>query len=621
MPSALQGLLEGKPFMGVVLLVAVCGIVYIVYSTFFQERSRQKPCISDHFDNPSDPLSPSSASTGAATGPGLSAAAIKAATQGAQTDTSGIKGASTTSATDSPINAPNDSPVPYSGWTLPTGTPPSGTVPSANQSSAISSTLPNATVGDPSQSIAQQNDVQSTLDAIANFQVFAANTTPALYPEAVKQQVAETTSAIKDITVPLNTARLSPSSSTLTVAQLSALRDRIGATTKVLSQLPANQGGGATGGAMGGAMGGATGGGTSADAKATPLDVISLDTMKMLSTRIQATVLALTNLSSTEATITQRINKLSQLKSNLDDLITKVTSKAMDLKDVPIKPADADNFLKNLDDKTTPLPPLITMASGTHLPPLNNDASASSATAASAAALQGFTQAFQTLMSQVKFQMTYDPTIGQNAAVMARLHAVEDKLFAYANSSTPLPPAAFDVLKAELKVLGRLVKPDSNNPSSYSPLNYLPTVSTRLADDTGSTPDTPSEEQLMTASGIQGIQGTQGIQGPFLNPVIRPGLTDAQRAARGSAAAFDESTVGGYNYRDRSIEICRQIKAEYGDNATFGCIADPNSVSTDYSWKGNYLSVCNRIGDAWGSQAGDKYGCPPFDPSKKFRQS
>jgi len=475
-------------------------------------------------------------------------------------------------------------------------------VPSANQSSAISNTLPNATVGDPSQSIAQQNDIQSTLDAMANFQVFAANTTPALYPDAVKQQVAETTSAIKDITVPLNTARLSPSSSTLTVAQLSALRDRIGATTKVLSQLPANQGGGATGGAV------------SADAKATPLDVISLDTMKMLSTRIQATVLALTNLSSTEATITQRINKLSQLKSNLDDLITKVTSKAMDLKDVPIKPADADNFLKNLDNKTTPLPPLITMASGTHLPPLNNDASAS-ATASSAAALQGFTQAFQTLMSQVKFQMTYDPSIGQNAAVMTRLKAVEDKLFAYANSSTPLPPAAFDVLKAELKVLGRLVKPDSNNPSSYSPLNYLPIVSTRLADDTGSTPDTPSYEQLMTAS------GTQGTPGPFLNPVIGPGLTDAQRATRGSAAAFDESTVGGYNYRDRSIEMCRQIKAEYGDNATFGCVTDPGSVSTDYSWKGNYLSVCNRLGDAWGSQAGDKYGCPPFDPSKKFRQS
>jgi hypothetical protein len=224
-------------------------------------------------------------------------------------------------------------------------------------------------------------------------------------------------------------------------------------------------------------------------------------------------------------------------------------------------------------------------------------------------------------MSQVKFQMTYDPTIGQNAAVMARLHAVEDKLFAYANSSTPLPPAAFDVLKAELKVLGRLVKPDSNNPSCYSPLNYLPIVSTRLADDTGSTPDTPSYEQLMTASGSQGIQGIQGAPGPFLNPVIGPGLTDAQRATRGSAAAFDESTVGGYNYRDRSIEMCRQIKAEYGDNATFGCIADPNSVRSDYSWKGNYLSVCNRLGDAWGSQAGDKYGCPPFDPSKKFRQS
>jgi len=487
--------------------------------------------------------------------------------------------------------------VPYSGWT-----PASGTTPSAAQSSAISNTLPNSTVSDPSQSIAQQQDIQSTLDAIKTFQTFAANTTPSMYPDPIRQQVAETMNAINDITLPLNAAQLNPSSSALTVAQLSAIRDRIGATTKALSQLSAAQGGGAA----------ATGVpvASAASVGSASADVITLDQMKTLVMRVKATLLALTNLSSTDATITQRIGVLSQLKANLEDLVTKVSSNAMDIKDVPIKPAEAQAFLKVLDDKTIPLPPLIGVAGGNNGTPLNYDPKAS------AAALQGFTQAFQTVMSHVKFQMTYDPSSSQNAAVMARLQAVEDKLFAHAASSTPVTPAILELLKQELTVLGAIVKADPTNHADYSPTNSVPSTSTRLEGDTGSAPSNPTMEQLMLASG-----GPLGAPGPFLNPVVNPGLTDAQRAARGSAAAFDESTVGGYNYRDRAIEVCRQVKAEYGDNSTFGCIADPNSVSSDYSWKGNYLSVCNRLGVAWGSQAGDKYGCPPFDPSRKFRQS
>ena len=623
------------------LVILLCALVAIgcLFAIYATTPSSKKQCISDHFDNPTDPLSPSSPSgaSGAAGGPGVSTAAMNAMNGATgQMDTSGIQGVTATSGlglagspsgpglSGSPINAPPSSVVPYSGWT-----PASGTTPSAAQSSAISNTLPNSTVSDPSQSIAQQQDIQSTLDAIKTFQTFAANTTPSMYPDPVRQQVAETMNAINDITLPLNTAQLNPSSSALTVAQLSAIRDRIGATTKALSQLSAAQGGGAAAtsvpaGSAGsaasvGSVGSVASVGSVGSASA---DVITLDQMKTLVMRVKATLLALTNLSSTDATITQRIGVLSQLKANLEDLVTKVSSNAMDIKDVPIKPAEAQAFLKVLDDKTIPLPPLIGVAGGNNGTPLNYDPKAS------AAALQGFTQAFQTVMSHVKFQMTYDPSSSQNAAVMARLQAVEDKLFAHAASSTPVTPAILELLKQELTVLGAIVKADPTNHADYSPANSLPSMSTRLEGDTGSAPSNPTMEQLMLASGgplgpsgSLSAPGSLSPPGPFLNPVVNPGLTDAQRAARGSAAAFDESTVGGYNYRDRAIEVCRQVKAEYGDNSTFGCIADPNSVSSDYSWKGNYLSVCNRLGDAWGSQAGDKYGCPPFDPSRKFRQS
>jgi hypothetical protein len=207
--------------------------------------------------------------------------------------------------------------------------------------------------------------------------------------------------------------------------------------------------------------------------------------------------------------------------------------------------------------------------------------------------------------------MSYDPATAQKAAVMARLQALEDKLFAYASSSTPLPSSIQDLIREEIKVLAAIVQVPKE--SCRLPTATLPIDSTRLSSTWGnaeSAPQFPTIQQMAAAAG----------GGPFLNPVTTPGLTDAQRAVRGSAAAFDESTVGGYNYKDRAIEMCRQLKEEYGDNSTFGCISDPNSVSSTYSWEGNYRMICNRLGDVWGSQGGLKYGCPEFNPSAKFSQ-
>jgi hypothetical protein len=110
---------------------------------------------------------------------------------------------------------------------------------------------------------------------------------------------------------------------------------------------------------------------------------------------------------------------------------------------------------------------------------------------------------------------------------------------------------------------------------------------------------------------------------PSPDTFVRPGapLTDEQIQNRGSASAFDERTVGGLDYKARAKDVCRQLKEEFGNAREFGCIEDQDSVSVDYSWRGNFQMICNRIGDMWGSDAGDKYGCPPFNPNTKFRQS
>jgi len=382
-------------------------------------------------------------------------------------------------------------------------------------------------------------------------------------------------------------------------------------------------GAGSTGGTGTGSTGSTGGTGPTGLPPPAAPEVITLSQLDGLSTRITAASLALSYLPSSDV-VTGRIKALGLLKANVEDYIAKVRGNFMNIKDVPITPTDAAAFLDAVDDRTKPLPTLIDPAGA-------NNAASHNVDLNSAAILQSLLQSFQTLVASVKFQATYDPATAQNAAVMARMQALEEKLFAYANSSTPLPPAILDAVKQELTVLGYIVRPSASAPpgptAGAPPLPQTYASLTQSAEGF-SAPYVPSAAALASASGTQGPVGNQragnqgaNSQGPYLNPVPFPGLTSAQIASRGSAASFDERTVGGYDYRARTVEICRQIKAEYGDNKTFGCIEDPRNVSADYSWKGNFLSVCNRLGDVWGSQAGEKYGCPPFDPNRKFRQS
>jgi hypothetical protein len=97
-------------------------------------------------------------------------------------------------------------------------------------------------------------------------------------------------------------------------------------------------------------------------------------------------------------------------------------------------------------------------------------------------------------------------------------------------------------------------------------------------------------------------------------------MNDEQIAHRGSASAFDEGAVGGLDYKQRALELCRQIQsAQLGDPASFGCIRDPGTVGPNYSWRGNFKMVCNRLGDSWGRDYPAQFGCLPYDATSKFQ--
>lgn len=102
--------------------------------------------------------------------------------------------------------------------------------------------------------------------------------------------------------------------------------------------------------------------------------------------------------------------------------------------------------------------------------------------------------------------------------------------------------------------------------------------------------------------------------------MMRPGfqMNDASLAQRASTSAFDPSTVGGPNWKKRAHDLCEQVgSAGLAPPGNFGCIDDDTEVSKDYSWKGNYEMVCNRLGDTWGGWYPEMMGCPP--PTNKFQ--
>ena len=127
--------------------------------------------------------------------------------------------------------------------------------------------------------------------------------------------------------------------------------------------------------------------------------------------------------------------------------------------------------------------------------------------------------------------------------------------------------------------------------------------------------DFPSQRQLDIAQGTN--MGT--TPGAASTHIGSGQSVDSKIQHRGSAASFDDSVVGGLDYKTRALEMCRQIQAaNLGDPANFGCIKNPNDVSASYSWKGNYETVCSRLGDTWGSWYPQMFGCPKVDATAKF---
>jgi hypothetical protein len=355
---------------------------------------------------------------------------------------------------------------------------------------------------------------------------------------------------------------------------------------------------------------------------ASPPGIITLDELNNLNRRIQQEILRLSNLRSASPTLTARISQLEKINADLNDIIVAVQRRQLQLKDVPIKPSDAQAFLKQLSNMSASLPSLMSpsgkMNTASMAPPMD-------VSIASNPDVQSLLQNAQYLKWNVQLNLEFNPELAQKGRLITRLEEMEKRLTSLAVSETPIPNGMYKMYKQEMKTIQSIMNGGGSKQTQPPPIEVRTNNSTRNG-LSFNTPDYPSSAQLTTAQGGEmGVSRGQFPNGePTPDVYIRPGflMNNETIERRASAASFDPSTVGGPDYKKRSQELCRQVQgAQLGDPQNFGCIKNPSEVSSDYSWKGNYQMVCNRIGDTWGGWYPEMFGCPKYDPTAKFQGS
>lgn len=347
------------------------------------------------------------------------------------------------------------------------------------------------------------------------------------------------------------------------------------------------------------------------DSQATPTvaagvpGVITLVELRELVKRIQEEKTTIENLRTTSPTYTARKDQLEKLAADVSAIISDVEQGKLKIEDVPIRPEDAANFLAKLPITTLPLATLISPAGSVNSTIKVADASVMDMHSGSmdANVLQGLLTNAQYLKWQINVE--FDPALAERDRILKRLEMMERRLTNLLVSETPIPKEMYDNYVHELKTLQAMLLSDKQSVAPIDRLQPLPIEHTRMA---------VTDERLGDAAAA--------IAANANDAAIRPGfiMNDDMIARRASASTFDDSTVGGPDYKERALTLCRQIQgAQLGDPAEFGCIANPDSVGPMYSWKGNYTMVCNRIGNTWGGWYPEMFGCPKYDPTAKFK--
>ena len=466
-----------------------------------------------------------------------------------------------------------------------------GNVPRTNQTSAIARDTSASTTTNPQTALAQPKDVQALMEVIKNFKLLYNAQDPMtlnLDPQSL-QQTQYFSMQSDNLLNQLQASLANSDAVSMSFSDTVQLRKAYECSTDILRGKSESMSTTTTPGA--------------------PPNQLSLNVLVNLQSRVQAESLRLSNLRSSAPTLVARISQLDKLAADLGDIISSVKRGETKLSDINITPEDATNFINTFgSNMNAPVPNVMPRGGSTKsqkIGPTGNPI---------IAPLQPLLEMARNMKWSVSIGLESDPALKQSQDVLDKITEIEKGINKYMISDTPMPPEIQKLYAQQLVVLKNLTE---NPTPDITSILMGPPKPVFHQKDNASHAHMPSEFDLNMAQGMN-----MGMPAGSASQLIGSGdyaMSDDNIQHRGSAASFDDSMVGGLDYKTRAQEMCRQIQAaNLGDPANFGCIKNPDEVSAMYSWKGNYQMVCSRLGDTWGNWYPQMFGCPKVDPTAKF---
>jgi hypothetical protein len=330
-------------------------------------------------------------------------------------------------------------------------------------------------------------------------------------------------------------------------------------------------------------------------------DVLTMADLEALIRKVNTEIIRLNNLRSESPTVNQKIKQLTEMANTLKTYKLKVDRQSMTLAEIPIKPADAKRFLDtNLSDS---FPALLTAS------PIVEGGKNASSTAKTQTIGTIHTEAvntmdmLQALKWSLEIKIDNDPAILERDKILRRIEHLEQRIAAHAYSETPIPKSLEMMFNKELAMLSNALTQAGKEGKAPWDTRVMPNV------------QNPGSEDVRLSYIPEAVSDTHK------DTSIRPGfeMNNETIARRASASAFDDSMVGGADYKKMTLVLCSQIQsAQLGEPKNFGCISNPDAVSHEYSWRGTYQMVCNRLGDTWGSWYPEMFGCGKYDPQQRY---
>jgi hypothetical protein len=354
---------------------------------------------------------------------------------------------------------------------------------------------------------------------------------------------------------------------------------------------------------------------------------LNKDDLQELINRIQAQRKKLVDLRSNAASIRARVDQLEKLSADISALRVQLVRGTMKAEELPIEAEAARMFLKNIE--SDPLPTLIapkgeTTKTATDFAQAKLDKGGVAATSYGVpldSNIQKLMESAKDLKWSIEASVMYDPSVAQRDKLIERLAAVEKMLQTITVKGSEVSKDEITKIKTELASLTAALTKSSVGPySATSGMSggmtgdirpELP-ASTRIPTSSlGTSAYSPTAQDLAKACDGSGMK----FQGSDISPdvYLRPGMLMSDEAIKRRASGSQpiaEDNVGGLDYKQRTIDLCNQIKRSgLGDVKDFGCVADPSQVGDSHSWKGTYKMVCARLGNTWGGFYPEMFGC------------